>query len=56
MAREPDDSSTDHTANRKPDLEAGFLDWLGSFGTDASIDDLAASAGPVVDAAKDPHA
>lgn len=56
MAQEPDDSGTDHTANRQADLEAGFLDWLGSFGTDANIDDLALSAGRVVDAAKDPQA
>lgn len=53
MAQEPD--NTENTANRQPELEASFLDWLGSFGTDASIDDLATSVVPVVDAAKDPQ-
>lgn len=54
MAQEPD--NTDSTKDRQQELEAGFLDWLGSFAESASIDDLAASAGLVVDAAKDPQA
>lgn len=51
MAQEPD--NTENTTDSQQELEAGFLDWLGSFGMEASIDDLAASIVPVVDAAKD---
>ncbi len=52
-----DTENTESTSrDRQPELEAGFLDWLGSFqdkGT--SIDDLSASLVPVVEAAKDPN-
>ncbi len=41
--------------DRQAELEAGFLDWLGSFGADVSIDNLAQSLVPVVEAARDPQ-
>ncbi|MCB5291638.1 hypothetical protein BJQ90_01064 [Arthrobacter sp. SO3] len=53
MAQRPD--NTECTQDRQPELEAGFLELLGSFGADASIDDLAESLVPVVNRAKDPH-
>jgi hypothetical protein len=39
--------------DRQQELEAGFLDWLGSFPDTACIDDLVASVVPVVDEAMD---
>jgi hypothetical protein len=55
MAQDDGNLEGNSSQDRQQELEAGFLDWLGSFGPDASIDDLAASVVPVVDAAKDPQ-
>lgn len=53
MAHDDETLESSSSQDRQQELEAGFLDWLGCFGTNATVDDLAASVFPVVDAAKD---
>lgn len=54
MAQDKENTET-NGRDRQPELEAGFLLWLDSFGDDASIDDLAESVVPVVEAAREPR-